>query len=89
MIKREVKSPLFFNLNRLQYQTSLFRDFTSIFMKEEKDKNNKKDWRKGHIQDKKQKNKKNNLGGSYKFKIAKKYSKPKTRGDKIKNRKRK
>ena len=56
-------------------------------MKEEKDKNNKKDWRKGHIQEKKQKNKKNNLGGSYMFKIAKKYSKPKTRGDKIKNRK--
>ena len=58
-------------------------------MKEEKDKNNKKDWRKGHIQEKIQKNNKNNLGGSYKFKIAKKYSKPKTRGDKIKNRKRK
>ena len=55
-------------------------------MKEEKEKNRKKDWRKDHL---KEKNKKNNLGGSYKFKIAKKYSKPKTRGDKIKNRKKK
>lgn len=32
--------------------------------------------------EKKEKNKKENLGGSYKFKIAKKYKKPKTRGDK-------
>lgn len=38
---------------------------------------------------KKNKNKKKNLGGSYKFKIAKKYSKPKTRGDKTKNRRKK
>lgn len=58
-------------------------------MKEEKDKNNKKDWRKGHIQDKKQKNKKNNLGRSYKFKIAKKYKKPQTKGDKNANRRKK
>ncbi|MGY8950091.1 MAG: hypothetical protein ACKVIV_08645 [Flavobacteriales bacterium] len=58
-------------------------------MKEEKEKNRKKDWRKDHLQEKKEKNRKNNLGGSYKFKIAKKYSKPKTRGDKTKNRKKK
>ncbi|MFV0539870.1 MAG: DEAD/DEAH box helicase [Aestuariibaculum sp.] len=32
--------------------------------------------------EKKEKNKKINLGGSYKFKMAKKYKKPKTRGDK-------
>ncbi len=32
--------------------------------------------------EKKAKNKKENLGGSYKFKIAQKYKKPKTRGDK-------
>jgi len=32
--------------------------------------------------EKKDKNKKENLGGSYKFKIAAKYKKPKTRGDK-------
>ena len=50
-------------------------------MKEEKEKNRKKDWRKDHLQEKKEKNRKNNLGGSYKFKIAKKYSKPKTRGN--------
>ena len=55
-------------------------------MKEEKDKNKKSNWRLDHLQEKKEKNKKNNLGGSYKFKIAKKYSKPKTKGDKIKNR---
>ena len=58
-------------------------------MKEQKDKNNKKEWTKGHLQEKKNKNKKKNLGGSYKFKIAKKYSKPKTRGDKTKNRRKK
>lgn len=34
-----------------------------------------------------EKNKKENLGGSYKFKIAKKYKKPKTRGDKNYNKK--
>ncbi len=39
--------------------------------------------------DKKDKNKKENLGGSYKFKIAKKYKKPKTRGDKNYNKKNK
>ena len=35
------------------------------------------------------KNKKENLGGSYKFKIAKKYKKPKTRGDKNYNKRNK
>jgi len=39
--------------------------------------------------DKKDKNKKENLGGSYKFKIAAKYSKPKTRGDKNYNKRNK
>lgn len=39
--------------------------------------------------DKKDKNKKENLGGSYKFKIAEKYKKPKTRGDKNFNRRNK
>ncbi|MEP7323667.1 MAG: DEAD/DEAH box helicase [Saprospiraceae bacterium] len=34
--------------------------------------------------EKKEKNKKTNLGGSYKFEIARKYKKPKTRGDKFK-----
>ncbi len=38
---------------------------------------------------KKEKNKKENLGGSYKFKIAAKYKKPKTRGDKNYNRRNK
>lgn len=38
--------------------------------------------------EKKEKNKKVNLGGSYKFEVARKYKKPKTRGDKIKNKKR-
>ncbi|GAK76634.1 superfamily II DNA and RNA helicase [Nonlabens ulvanivorans] len=33
--------------------------------------------------------KKVNLGGSYRREIAKKYKKPKTRGDKIANRRRK
>lgn len=37
--------------------------------------------------EKSEKNKKENLGGSYKFKIAKKYKKPKTRGDKNYNKK--
>jgi ATP-dependent RNA helicase RhlE len=41
------------------------------------------------MEEKKPKNRKVNLGGSYKFKIAKKYSKPKTRGDKIANRRKK
>ena len=35
------------------------------------------------------KNSKENLGGSYKFKIAKKYKKPKTRGDKNYNKRNK
>ena len=35
------------------------------------------------------KNKKENLGGSYKFMIAKKYKKPKTRGDKNYNKRHK
>lgn len=39
--------------------------------------------------EKKDKNQKENLGGSYKFKIAKKYKKPKTRGDKNYNRRNK
>ncbi|GAA4282311.1 DEAD/DEAH box helicase [Gaetbulibacter aestuarii] len=39
--------------------------------------------------EKKEKNKKENLGGSYKFKIAKKYKKPKTRGDKNYNKRHK
>ena len=38
------------------------------------------------MDEKKPKNKKVNLGGSYKFKIAKKYNKPKTKGDKTANR---
>lgn len=39
--------------------------------------------------EKKAKNQKENLGGSYKFKIAKKYKKPKTKGDKNFNRRNK
>ncbi|TYA59291.1 DEAD/DEAH box helicase [Formosa maritima] len=39
--------------------------------------------------EKKDKNKKENLGGSYKFKIAQKYKKPKTRGDKNYNKRNK
>ena len=39
--------------------------------------------------EKKPKNKIVNLGGSYKFKIAKKYSKPKRKGDKVANRRKK
>ncbi|MGE5943388.1 MAG: DEAD/DEAH box helicase [Flavobacteriales bacterium] len=39
--------------------------------------------------EKSEKNKKENLGGSYKFKIAEKYKKPKTRGDKNYNRRNK
>ncbi|WP_299224146.1 DEAD/DEAH box helicase [uncultured Psychroserpens sp.] len=39
--------------------------------------------------EKKDKNKKENLGGSYKFKIASKYKKPKTRGDKNYNKRNK
>ncbi len=39
--------------------------------------------------EKKDKNKKENLGGSYKFKIAAKYKKPKTRGDKNYNKRKK
>ena len=41
------------------------------------------------MEEKKAKNKKTNLGGSYKFKIAKKYNKPITKGDKIANRRKK
>ena len=36
-----------------------------------------------------EKNKKENLGGSYKFKMASKYKKPKTIGDKNYNRRKK
>ena len=39
--------------------------------------------------EKKEKNQKVNLGGSYRREISKKYKKPKTKGDKIQNRKRK
>lgn len=39
--------------------------------------------------EKKDKNKKVNIGGSYKFKIAEKYKKPKTRGDKNYNKRNK
>lgn len=39
--------------------------------------------------EKKEKNKKENLGGSYKFKMAAKYKKPKTRGDKNYNKRNK
>lgn len=39
--------------------------------------------------EKKEKNQKENLGGSYKFKIAQKYKKPKTRGDKNYNKRNK
>lgn len=39
--------------------------------------------------EKKEKNRKENLGGSYKFKIAEKYKKPKTRGDKNYNKRNK
>tara|TARA_B110000444_G_C18367741_1_gene378969 strand:+ start:275 stop:403 length:129 start_codon:yes stop_codon:yes gene_type:complete len=41
------------------------------------------------MEEKKAKNKKTNKGGSYKFKIAKKYSKPQTKGDKTANRRNK
>ena len=40
-------------------------------------------------QEKSEKNSKENLGGSYKFKIAKKYKKPKTKGDKNYNKRNK
>jgi ATP-dependent RNA helicase RhlE len=43
----------------------------------------------GGFHEKKDKNKKENLGGSYKVKIAKKYKKPQRRGDKIQNNKKK
>lgn len=43
----------------------------------------------GAFHEKKEKNKKVNLGGSYKRKLAAKYKKPKTRGDKGVNKKRK
>lgn len=45
-------------------------------------KRNDKDERGPSFHEKSEKNKKENLGGSYKFKIAAKYKKPKTRGDK-------
>ena len=41
------------------------------------------------MEEKKAKNKKINLGGSYKFKIAKNNSKPQTKGDKNANRRKK
>ena len=43
----------------------------------------------GNTHEKSKKNSKNNKGGSYKFKIAAKYKKPKTRGDKSFNKKNK
>jgi len=41
------------------------------------------------MEEKKPKNRKVNLSGSYKFKIAKKYSKPQRKGDKVANRRKK
>lgn len=46
--------------------------------------NESKNQLKPGFHEKKAKNKKTNLGGSYKFEIARKYKKPKTRGDKFK-----
>ena len=43
----------------------------------------------GAYHEKKEKNQKENLGGSYKREIAAKYKKPKTRGDKVANRRKK
>ena len=43
----------------------------------------------GNTHEKSKKNSKTNKGGSYKFKIAVKYKKPKTRGDKNYNLKKK
>jgi ATP-dependent RNA helicase RhlE len=43
----------------------------------------------GNTHEKSKKNNKINKGGSYKFKIAAKYKKPKTRGDKTFNKKNK
>jgi len=43
----------------------------------------------GNTHEKSKKNSKKNKGGSYKFKIAAKYKKPKTRGDKTFNKKNK
>jgi len=51
--------------------------------------NRKKDERGASHHEKKDKNKKVNLGGSYKRKIEKKYKKPKSRGDKNQNRRKK
>ncbi|MFD0862001.1 DEAD/DEAH box helicase [Sungkyunkwania multivorans] len=44
---------------------------------------------KPHVHEKKEKNKKTNQGGSYRREVAKKYKKPKTRGDKNFNRRKK
>ncbi|MCL4128993.1 UNVERIFIED_CONTAM: hypothetical protein GTU68_065923 [Idotea baltica] len=44
---------------------------------------------KSGFHEKKDKNKKTNLGGKYRREIAKKYKKPKTRGDKIRNKRKK
>ncbi|HLV14398.1 MAG TPA: DEAD/DEAH box helicase [Xanthomarina sp.] len=59
-----------------------------------KERNNPLRLRKGEevgkaFHEKSEKNKKENLGGSYKFKIAQKYKKPKTRGDKNYNKRNK
>jgi hypothetical protein len=43
----------------------------------------------GNKHEKSKKNSKENKGGSYKFKIAAKYKKPKTRGDKTYNKRNK
>ena len=44
---------------------------------------------KAGFHEKKAKNRKENLGGKYRRELAKKYKKPKTRGDKIQNRRKK
>ena len=51
--------------------------------------NSKKVELKAGFHEKKAKNRKENLGGSYRRELAKKYKKPKTRGDKIQNRRKK
>ena len=53
------------------------------------DRNLKKDTSGPSFHEKKAKNKKVNLGGKYRRELAKKYKKPKTRGDKIQNRRKK
>ena len=59
------------------------------FDKNDPNRNSKKKKLGAGFHEKKDKNKKENLGGSYKQKIKAKYKKPKTKGDKIANRKKK